>query len=129
MINLDWFNSLNKPFLSPPDWLFMPVWIVLYTMMAVSFLLFIRNGFSKKKILPLFFFILQLSLNLAWSHVFFNLQNIPAALVIIIFMWISILLTIIFFFRFSKMAAILLLPYLIWVSFAFYLNFGFYVLN
>ena len=129
MENLNWFNSLNKPFLSPPDWLFTPVWIILYITIAVSFLLFLKSSSQKNKKIGLIFFFTQLLLNFIWSPIFFNLQNILGALIIIFFMWLFILLTIITFIKHSKIAGILLIPYLIWVSFAFYLNFGFYVLN
>ncbi len=129
MQNMEWFHSLNKPFLSPPDWIFVPVWSVLYVLMALSFIFFIKGGLSKNKRLPLIFFIIQLALNLAWSPVFFGMQNILGALIIIVFMWLFTLLTIVYFLRHSILASILLIPYLIWISFAFYLNFGFYVLN
>ena len=126
---MTWFNSLNKPFLAPPDWVFAPVWIILYIMIAISFFVFLKSNSEKKKTVPLIFFFLQLLLNFAWSPIFFNMQNILGALIVIIFMWIFILVTIILFLRHSKLSAILLIPYLIWVSFAFYLNFGYYVLN
>ncbi len=126
---MEWFDSLNKPFLSPPDWLFAPVWTILYILIAISFILFIKGGMTKEKRLPLAFFIIQMLLNFAWSPVFFRLENIGGALAIIIFMWLFILLTIIFFFKHSKLASILLVPYLVWVSFAFYLNLSYFVLN
>ena len=129
MKNTEWFDSLNKPFLNPPDWLFAPVWTVLYILIAISFILFIKGGMTKEKRLPLAFFIIQMLLNFAWSPVFFGLENIGGALAIIIFMWLFILLTVIFFFKHSKLASILLVPYLVWVSFAFYLNFSYLVLN
>ncbi len=129
MQNMEWFHSLNKPFLSPPDWIFVPVWSVLYVLMVLSFIFFIKGGMNKNKRLPLIFFIIQLALNLAWSPVFFGMQNILGALIIIVFMWLFTLLTIVYFLRHSILASILLIPYLIWISFAFYLNFGFYVLN
>ena len=129
MQNMEWFHSLNKPFLSPPDWIFVPVWSVLYVLMVLSFIFFIKGGMNKNKRLPLIFFIIQLALNLAWSPVFFGMQNILGALIIIVFMWLFTLLTIVYFLRHSILASILLITYLIWISFAFYLNFGFYVLN
>lgn len=129
MKNMDWFDNLNKPFLNPPDWLFAPVWTILYILIAISFLLFLKGGMNKEKRMPLIFFIIQMLLNFAWSPVFFGLENIALALVIIFLMWIFILLTVIVFFKHSKLAALLLLPYLIWVSFAFYLNFSYFVLN
>ena len=129
MENIDWFNTLNKPFLAPPDWLFTPVWIVLYILMTISFTLFLKNGITKEKRLPLFFFLMQLALNLSWSPVFFRMQNITGAFLIIIFMYIFLILTIITFFKHSKLASLLFLPYLLWISFAAYLNFGYLVLN
>ena len=129
MKNMQWFNSLNKPFLSPPDWLFAPVWTILYILIAISFILFIRGGNIKQKRIPLIFFIVQLILNFMWTPVFFGMKNISLALAIIIFLWIFLLLTIILFFKHSKLASLLLIPYLIWVSFAFYLNLGYFVLN
>lgn len=124
-----WFDSLNKPFLNPPDWLFAPVWIVLYIMMAGSLFLFIGDGMKRGKYLPLTFFLIQLALNLAWSPVFFGMQNILGGFIIIVFMYIFLLLTIITFFKYSKVASLLLIPYLLWISFAAYLNFAFLVLN
>jgi len=126
---MDWFHTLNKPFLTPPDAVFMPAWIVLYILIAISFVIFIRKNSGHSKKLPLVFFFIQLILNFAWPFVFFGMQNIGAALAVIILMWIFIVLTIITFMRHSKIAAMLLLPYLLWVSFAFYLNLGYYVLN
>lgn len=129
MQNMNWFEILNKPFLNPPDWLFAPVWIILYIMMAGSLFLFIGDGMRKEKYLPLTFFLIQLALNLAWSPVFFGMQNILGGFIIIVFMYIFLLLTIITFFKYSKVASLLLIPYLLWLSFAAYLNFAFLVLN
>lgn len=129
MQNMIWYHSLNKPFLSPPDAVFIPVWSILYLLMAVSFfiLVMVDSGYSKKSAIT--FFVIQMLLNFAWSPIFFMMKNIGLALAVIFIMWIFILLTIITLFKHSKLAAILLIPYLIWVSFAFYLNLGFYVLN
>ncbi|MCD7878928.1 MAG: tryptophan-rich sensory protein [Candidatus Gastranaerophilales bacterium] len=129
MINMQWYETLNKPFLNPPEWLFAPVWIFLYITIAISFILFIKDGMNRKKIIPLIFFIIQLALNIIWTPVFFGMENIIGGLIILVFLWIFLLLTIITFFRFSKAASLLLIPYIIWSSFAFYLNFGILVLN
>ena len=129
MKNMNWYDSLNKPFLNPPDWIFTPVWIVLYIMIGISLLLFLKGGMNKAKRLPLTFFLIQLALNLAWSPIFFGAQNISLAFIVIILMYIFLLLTIITFFKHSKLASILLIPYLFWISFAGYLNFSFLVLN
>lgn len=127
--NTDWFDSLNKPFLNPPDWIFTPVWIILYILIAISFLLFLKGGITRGKRLPLTFFLIQLALNFAWPVVFFGMQNIILAFVILVFMYLFLLLTIITFFKHSKLASLLLIPYLFWLSFAGYLNFSFLVLN
>ena len=129
MKNMEWFDSLNKPFLSPPDWLFTPVWLVLYIMIFASFILFWGSGMTKEKRLPLVFFIIQLVLNWLWVPVFFGMENILGGFIIIVIMYIFLWLTIITFFKYSKLASILLLPYLFWISFAAYLNFGYLVLN
>ena len=129
MKNIDWFDSLNKPFLNPPEWIFTPVWIILYIMITISFLLFIKGGITKGKRLPLAFFLIQLALNFAWPVVFFGMQNISFAFVILVFMYLFLVLTIITFFKHSKLASLLLIPYLFWLSFAGYLNFSFLVLN
>lgn len=129
MQNMTWYDSLNKPFLNPPDWIFTPVWIILYIMIATSFILFLRGGLNKEKRLPLIFFLTQLAFNFFWTPVFFGMQNIALALLIIVLMYIFLLLTIITFFRHSKLASLLLIPYLFWISFAAYLNFSFLVLN
>lgn len=129
MKNIDWFDSLNKPFLNPPDWIFTPVWIILYILITISFFVFIKGGIKREKRLPLVFFFIQLALNFAWPVVFFGMQNISFAFVILVFMYLFLVLTIITFFKHSKLASILLIPYLFWISFAGYLNFGFLVLN
>ncbi len=129
MKNMDWYDSLNKPFLNPPDWIFTPVWTILYIMMAISFFLFLRGGMNREKHWPLAFFLIQLALNFAWSPIFFGMQNISLAFVVLILMYFFLILTIITFFKHSKLASILLIPYMLWLSFAAYLNFSFLVLN
>lgn len=129
MQNIDWYNGLNKPFLNPPDWIFLPVWTILYIMIIISFVFFIKGKYSRAKLLPLIFFTIQMFLNIIWSGIFFGMENIGAALIVLIFMWIFILLTVITFYKHSKTASILLIPYFIWGSFALYLNFSFYILN
>ena len=128
MFNSDWYNNLNKPFLSPPNSVFMPVWSILYLMIFISLILYLKGG-VKNKITGIIFFSIQMILNLSWTGVFFGLQNIKAALVVIVLLWIFILLTITSFFKHSKIAALLLVPYFIWVSFAVYLNISYFLLN
>lgn len=124
-----WYKSLNTPLLLPPYWLFAPVWIILYLMIFASFWIFFRTKSAVKKTLAFSFFTVQLLLNFIWSTVFFTLTDIQGALIIVIFMWLFIVFTIIEFYRISKLSAYLLIPYLLWVSFAIYLNLSFYILN
>lgn len=129
MKNMQWYHSLDKAPLSPPDWIFAPVWTILYIMIAISLFLFLKNGFSKAKILPLVFFIIQMLLNFAWTPVFFGMQNIRAAYIILVLLIIFLILTITSLFKFSKAAAYILIPYLLWSSFAAYLNYMIMVRN
>jgi len=118
-----WYALLNKPFFSPPNWVFGPVWTVLYFLMGISLYL-IWNKSVKIKI-----FLIQLALNFLWSLVFFWLHQPLLALITIFMLWISIYLTIKSFYRISKLAAYLLIPYILWVSFALLLNLFIVVLN
>lgn len=129
MQNIEWFNSLNKPFLNPPSEIFMPVWIFLYITIGLSLFFFLKDGFNKSKIIPSIFFSTQMLLNFIWSPIFFGMQNIRLGMIIIAFMWLFILLTIINFYKHNKTSALLLIPYFLWVSFACYLNFEFLRLN
>lgn len=129
MYNSVWYKSLNAPLLLPPDWLFAPVWIILYLMIFASFWIFFKTESPIKKTLALAFFIVQLLLNFIWSTVFFTMADIQGALVVVIFMWLFIAFTMIEFYRISNLSAYLLVPYLLWVSFAAYLNLSFYLLN
>ena len=130
MNNLEWFHSLNKPFLSPPDWIFTPVWTTLYILMALALIIYIDgDGLRKEKQIPTIFFTIQLILNLLWPATFFGNTNILGGFIIIILLNVFILLTIVGFYKRSKVAAILLIPYLLWVMFATYLNCQFYIFN
>lgn len=129
MQNLEWYHTLIKPVLNPPDWIFAPVWSVLYLMIFASFVIFVAKGNLEAKILPLTCFSAQMILNFIWSPVFFNYHDIKSAFIIICMMWLFILLTIIFFYKHSKISSILLIPYFLWVSFALYLNFELLILN
>jgi benzodiazapine receptor len=125
-----WYVSLEKPSFTPPDAVFSPVWITLFVLMGIS-LYFIWRELPRQQgaKIALYFFILQLVLNVCWSIIFFGLQNPFAAFIEIIILWIAILLTILVSFRVSKTAAILLIPYILWVSFAAVLNFFIWNLN
>jgi tryptophan-rich sensory protein len=125
-----WYNTLTKPSFNPPSWVFGPVWTILYFMMGVAlFIVWTSKSKSKEKIEAISIFFLQLSLNALWSPIFFGAQSPFMGLIIIILLWITILLTIIKFFKVSKIAGGLLVPYFLWVSFATILNFSIWQLN
>lgn len=123
-----WYTTLQKPFLNPPGWVFGPVWIVLYLLMGISlWLIWESDSKEKKKAVGLFF--AQLVLNAIWSPLFFGAQSIGGALAVIVLLWAAIVLTILVFTKISRAAAWLLVPYILWVSFAVYLNFSIFILN
>ena len=125
-----WYASLEKPFFSPPNWIFGPVWVTLYLLMGISLFVVWRrreNNLQKKKGFILFF--IQLILNAFWSVAFFGLKSPFLGLINILLLWASILFTIQHFLKISRTAAVLLLPYVLWVSFAAVLNFSFWILN
>ena len=127
----EWYYSiLNKPSWNPPDWLFPPVWSLLFLMMSLSLFLVVKKGldsWTTKRAVVIF--VLQLVLNLAWSASFFGLHDPLLALVVIFFLWSALVVTIMMFKQLSKAAAYLLVPYLLWVSVASYLNFVIWQLN
>jgi len=129
-MDLSWYQTLDKPFFTPPSWLFGPAWGVLYILLAISVILIIKKGIKNKKVKDaLKIFAIQLVLNLLWSPVFFGLKNILLALILILILWYFILETIKEFAKIDKTASFLLYPYLAWVSFAAALNFSFWLLN
>jgi len=125
-----WYTSLQKPSFAPPNWLFGPVWITLFTLMGISFYL-VWNKRLKNKLVKkgLFIFGIQLVLNMLWSFLFFGLQSPLYGLIEIIVLWIAIGVTIFKFYKISKNAALLLLPYIAWVSIAVILNYYIWILN
>jgi benzodiazapine receptor len=125
-----WYADLSRPSFTPPDWTFGVVWPILYMMMGISAFMIWNMGFDKTEVkVALVIFGLQLVLNGLWTPIFFGLHLIGLALVEIIVMWAAILLTIISFWKISKPAALLLLPYIFWVSFAIVLNASLFILN
>ena len=137
-----WYALLNKPSFSPPNWLFAPVWTILFAMMGLSFYLFLeakaKHAHKKKKRAEkaepwkskeAMVFYLQLALNLLWSVIFFGLRAPGLAFFEILALWLSIIFTILLFRKVSKRAAWLLVPYLLWVSFASLLNYSVATLN
>lgn len=124
-----WYAGLNKPSFNPPNWLFGPVWTLLYLLMAFSLYLVWSQKDSKKKLAALFIFFTQLVLNSLWSIIFFGLHSPLFAFIEILFLLAFIVLTVIKFKALSKLAAYLLLPYLLWVTFASTLNLAIVLLN
>ena len=126
----NWYAGLVKPALNPPSWVFGPVWTTLYLLMGVAAFLVWKKGFERKDVkLALGIFSVQLFLNAIWSIIFFGLHSPSGTLVEIIFLWLAILATIIVFAKISKPAAWLLVPYILWISFAGYLNYSIWTLN
>lgn len=125
-----WYSTLNKPSFSPPNWIFGPVWTTLYLMMGISAYLIWDKGLINRKVrVALIYFIVQLAFNFLWSIIFFGLHSPLLALFDIFLLWFAILITMLKFYKISKSASYLLLPYLFWVSFATLLNFSIVLLN
>jgi tryptophan-rich sensory protein len=125
-----WYAALNKPFFSPPNWLFGPVWTILYILMGVSIAIIWSKGLKSKKVRDaVCLFGVQLLLNAIWTPIFFGAKNLFISLIVIGLMWIFILKTILAFGEINKTASFLLYPYIAWVSFASILNFSVWLLN
>lgn len=124
-----WYQTLEKPFFSPPSWVFWPVWTILYIFIWLSFYLVWLNNFWTEKIKIKLIYSLQLFLNFTWSISFFYLQSPILWLINILFLCLLILINIIYFYKVNKISWILLIPYILWVSFASILNYCIYFLN
>jgi len=127
-----WYLSLHKPPFNPPNWIFGPVWTLLYTLMGISlYLVWTTTAQRTKKLkkTAIQYFILQLLFNSLWSIVFFGMHAPLAAFVVIVGLWFSILVTITKFWTINKLAGQLLIPYILWVTFASVLNFAVVLLN
>ena len=117
-----WYRELARPSWAPPPWLFGPVWLTLYTAMAIAAWLVWRGPSATARTRALGLFALQLALNAAWSPVFFGLRSLAGGLIVIVAMLVAIAATIVAFWPRSRLAAWLLVPYLAWVGFATALN-------
>jgi tryptophan-rich sensory protein len=125
-----WYVQLNKPSFNPPNWVFGPVWTVLYVLMGVAAFLVWRRGLGRRDVrLGLWLFAVQLGLNFVWTPLFFGCHRIGTAFVDLVLLWLAILAVITTFHRVSMPAAICLYPYLGWVSFATSLNGSLWRLN
>lgn len=126
----DWFVHLNKPSFNPPNWIFFPVWTTLYVMMGVAAGIVWAKGFYHRWVkTALYHFGFQLLLNAAWSIVFFGFKQPFLAFLVILALLVLLILTIKWFKVVSKLSALLLIPYLLWVCFATLLNYKIWVLN
>ena len=129
MGSMESFESINKPPLSPPAWLFPVVWTILFVLMGIaSYIVWEQStGFIRRNALTVYF--VQLFFIFCWSVIFFSFEAYLFAFVWLVILWILILATTILFYQISKPAGYLMLPYLLWVTFAGYLNFMIYILN
>ena len=125
-----WYKYLNKPLFNPPDWIFMPVWIILYFFMGIAFGIFFFYGFEKKiQRLGTIAFFLQLFFNGMWSIVFFGLKNIFLGLATILILLVCIIFCIREFRKVNIFSSYLMIPYLFWVCFASILNISIFIMN
>lgn len=122
----EWYRELQKPSWTPPGWVFGPVWSILYLMMAAAaWLVWRKAGLST----ALALFLVQLALNALWSYLFFGVQRPDLAFIDILALWAMILATIISFWKITPLAGALLIPYIVWVSFASALNGTIWAMN
>jgi translocator protein len=124
-----WYASLNRPSFAPPNWVFGPVWTVLYILLGISLFLIWRLDSGKERNLAILIFLLQLLLNSGWSFIFFYFKMVGFALFEIILLWMSIVIMLLLFYKIKPMAAYINIPYFLWVTFATILNAGYYFLN
>ena len=125
-----WYASLKKPFFTPPSWIFAPVWITLYALMGTSLYVVWRKGLDRHDVRrAVSLFAVQLALNVLWSVVFFGMQSPLYGFIVIVLLWVVLLATVITFYRVSKLAGVLLIPYFLWGSFASALNLAILILN
>lgn len=126
----EWYAGIEKPLFAPPNWVFAPVWTVLFLLMGFSLYIVWNKGLKKREtVFAVFVFGVQLFLNVLWSFFFFGLRNPFLAFVEIILLWFFVLATTMFFYRESRKAGVLLFPYLLWTSFAAFLNYNIWILN
>lgn len=125
-----WYATLTRPELAPPNWVFGPVWTLLFILMGIASFLILQKGYERRDVrIALSFYSAQLILNLLWSVLFFGARNPGLAFAEIVVLWLVLFLTIKKFWPLSKTSAYLLVPYILWVSFAGYLNYSIWMLN
>ena len=128
MFKSSWYYSLAKPPLSPPNWVFVPAWAFLYLTIFIALILYILKPNANKKS-GYIYFAIQFAFNLLWTPAFFMLKNIFLALIIVILLDIFVFLNLKSFYEVSKPSGLILIPYFLWVIYATYLNFGYFILN
>lgn len=125
-----WYTTLKKPWFTPPNWVFAPVWVTLFFLMGIAVFLVWRKSLRDRKVkVALAVFGVQLALNVLWSAVFFGFRSPLAGLIVIAILWVAILLSLVQFLKVSRPAGFLLLPYIVWVSIAAALNTSILMLN
>lgn len=122
-----WYALLNKPSFNPPNGLFGPVWTVLYLLMGLSLYLVVKQPNVPRKLIGIF--VIQLVLNFLWSVLFFNFHQLGLAFIEMMLLWGSIVVMMVLFYKVNKLAALINIPYLLWVTFAAVLNYSIYNLN
>ena len=125
----DWYSKLSRPPLTPPNWIFGPVWTVLYIMITVSLILYIKQTRQNLIYWAVVVIILHLITNFSWTGIFFGLKRPGLALIDILMLDFTLAIMVVHFWQTAKPSSVLLWPYLAWVLFATYLNAGFYFLN
>lgn len=127
--NMKLFEEINKPPLSPPGWIFPVVWTILYVLMGIALYLVVMTRTRENKMPAYISFGVQLFFNFFWSIIFFNAQAYLFAFIWLLLLWVAIVLNIYFFNKINSTSAKLLIPYIVWVTFAGYLNLGVFILN
>lgn len=126
----NWYAEIIKPVFNPPNWIFAPMWTILYILMGIAAAIIWSKGFDNKAVkIALLIFVVHLVLNILWSVFFFGMQNPALAFVSIVVLWLMIALLIYLFYQIDHRAGYLLVPYILWVSFAAVLNFSIWQLN
>lgn len=127
--DMDIYKTVNKPPLAPPGWLFPVVWTILYILMGISLYLVRTSNSRNRRTEAYIAFFAQLFLNFIWSPIFFSLRAYLFAFIVLVLMWLAIIAMIFFFSKLRKAAGYINIPYLLWVTFAGYLNIMIYILN
>lgn len=125
-----WYANINKPSFNPPNWIFGPVWTLLFSLLGIAFYLVVKNGVNKPGVkLAIIIFGVQFIFNILWSYLFFGLEKPLLALIDLVLLLISIFVMTFVFYRINHISAYLIIPYILWVSFAGVLNFYIWRLN